>query len=222
MLLVKFTKVYPASFMSHLDILRSILRTATRAGIKIRRSENAFNPHYKVYFTPPLPLTVESVGEYMCIDTDFDAKEFIEKFNQNSISGVKALFARNMEKNPNVAGIVTFSDYEVSVQLTLEQKQILESILQKTEFVIEYKQKDKTVQKDVRDKIADIKVSDSLDKIYLRLASGSDNLRVDRLLENVSGLNLNFDGFEIKRCEQFTGKKDCLIPLYLVGDSDEK
>ena len=122
MLLVKFTKVYPASFMSHLDILRSILRTASRTGIKIRRSENAFNPHFKVFFTPPLPLTVESVGEYMCIDTDEKAEDFIEKFNKNSISGVKALFARNMEKNPNVAGIVTFSDYEVNVSLSVQQK----------------------------------------------------------------------------------------------------
>ncbi len=222
MLLVKFTKVYPASFMSHLDILRSILRTSTRAGIKIRRSENAFNPHFKVYFTPPLPLTVESVGEYMCIDTDFDAKEFLDKFNQNSISGVKALYARNMKKNPNVAGIVSFSDYEVNVQVSPEQKAILESILDKKELIIEYKQKDKTVQKDVRDKIADIKVSDNSDKIYLRLSSGSDNLRVDRLLENISGLNLNFDGFEIKRIEQYTGEKNSLIPLYLVGDSDEE
>lgn len=222
MLLVKFTKLYPSSFMSHLDILRSMIRACTRAGIKIRRSENAFNPHYKIFFTPPLPLTVESTAEYMCIDTDIQAELFLEKFNANVISGVRAVFAKNMEKNPNVAGIVSYSDYEVSVKLSAEQKDILESVLDKDELIIEYEQKDKIVTKDVRNKILKIKVSDNLDKIYLTLASGSDNLRVDRLLSGISGLNLEYDGFEIRRTEQYTGEKDQLVALYQIGDTDEE
>lgn len=219
MLLVKFTKCYPASFMSHLDILRSILRACVRAGIKIRRSENAFNPHYKIYFTPPLPLTVESVAEYMCIDTDCDAEFFVEVFNKNAISGLKALNAVQMDTNPNVAGILTYSDFIVNVKANEEQKKILSDILKKEELYIEYEQKGKTVSKNVRDKIANIEVSD---KIYLRLASGNDNLRVDRLLSGISGLELKFDGFDIMRTEQYTGSKDSLVPLYAIGESNEK
>lgn len=208
--------------MSHLDILRSMIRACTRAGIKINRSENAFNPHYKIYFSPPLPLTVESVAEYMCIDTECDANEFLQKFNQNAISGVKAIFAKKVDKNPNVAGSVTYSDYELSVNLTSEQANILSGITHKSELVIEYEQKGKLVQKDVLDKIVYINVSDTLDKIELRLASGSDNLRVDRLLSGIKGLNIEFDCFEIKRIEQYAGDKNSLIPLYMIGESNEE
>ncbi len=219
MLLVKFEKTYPASFMSHLDILRSILRLCVRAGIKVRRSENAFNPHYKVYFTPPLPLATESLAEYMCIDTDFEAKSFIEKFNQNSVKGLKAVFAKNLDKNPNVAGIVTYSDYVVDVKVTDKQKEILLSILEEKECIIEYEQKGKIVSKDVRAKIVDIKVSD---KIYLTLASGNDNLRVDRLLAGIKGLNLKFEAFDITRLEQYTGEINALVPLCKVGEYHEE
>lgn len=220
MLLVKFEKVYPASFMSHLDILRSILRLCVRAGIKVRRSENAFNPHYKVFFTPPLPLTVESKAEYTCIDTDFDASEFIEKFNQNAPKGLRAIFAKNLEKNPNVAGIVTFSDYEVNVKTTQKQKNLLESILNQKECFITYEQKGEIVEKEVRSKILDIKVYEG--KITLTLASGNDNLRVDRLLYGIKGLNLEFDLFDVLRTEQYTGEKDSLVPLFMIGENDEE
>ena len=77
MLLVKFTKRYPASFMAHLDILRSFLRGFVRSGIKVKRSEG-FNPHALVYFTPPLPLSVASDAEYMCVETDIEPNEFFE------------------------------------------------------------------------------------------------------------------------------------------------
>lgn len=219
MLLVKFTKVYPASFMSHLDILRSILRACVRAGIKIRRSENAFNPHYKIYFTPPLPLTVESVAEYMCIDTDYDATAFIQSFNDNTIAGLKAVYAVTMDKNPNVAGVVTYSDYVVDVCLNAHQREVLLGVLDKDELYIGYEQKGQIVSKEIRSKIAKIEVSD---KIYLRLASGNDNLRVDRLLNGISGLDLDFECFDILRTEQYTGEKESLIPLSAIGGVHEE
>ena len=206
--------------MSHLDILRSILRFCVRAGIKVNRSENAFNPHYKIFFTPPLPLTVESIAEYMCIDTDFDANIFVEKFNTNSVKGLKAVFAKNIDKNPNVAGIVTYSDYEIFVKLTQTQKNILESILNQNECVITYEQKGKLIEKDVRSKILDIIVLD--DKVKFTLASGNDNLRVDRLLGGIKELNLDFQLFDVLRTEQYTGEKENLIPLFQIGDEDEK
>ncbi len=220
MLLVKFTKTYPASFMSHLDILRSMLRAFVRAGIKVRRSENAFNPHYKVYFTPPLPLTVESIAEYMCVDTDCEPKEFMERFNEETISGIKVLSVSYCEVNPNVAGIVTYSDYEVSVCLNDKQKEILSRALSGSELIIKYMQKDKLVEKDVRSKILSFNILE--DKLLLTLASGSDNLRVDRLLGGIEGLDLEYDIFDVLRLEQYTGDKDSLQPLCKIGEVYEE
>ena len=209
MLLVKFTKRYPASFMSHLDVLRSFLRAFTRAGIKVKQSQG-FNPHYIVYFTSPLPSAVESEAEYTCIDTDINPVDFSRLMQGQTLKGIEIVSVKQLNYNPNVAGIVTYSDYRVKVDLTDEQKSILKSVLDRDSLVISYTQKGKLVQKEVRSLIADISVDDG---IMLRLASGNSNLRVDRLLDGVDGLNLKYAPYDVVRLEQYTGEINSLIPL---------
>lgn len=209
MLLVKFKKRYPASFMSHLDILRSFLRGFTRAGIAVRQSQG-FNPHFIVYFTLPLPLANESDAEYMCVDTDVSPEEFFERLKDQTLKGLEIVSVKSLNHNPNVAGIVTYSDYEVNVPLTDKQKDILKGVMNSDTLTISYTQKGKTVQKEVRSLIADIQVDGIL---KLRLASGNNNLRVDRLLAGIDGLDLDFCAYDIVRTEQYTGELSCLIPL---------
>ena len=218
MLLVKFEKRFPASCMSHLDVLRSMLRGFTRAGIKVKRSEG-FNPHFLVYFTLPLPLSVESNAEYMCIETDISADEFIEKFTNQTVNGIAITSVRELSKNPNVAGIVTYSDYKVFVNLTDEQKAIIENCEKSSELVIEYEQKGKIVQKDVKSSVAVMRCDS--DGLFLRLTSGNNNLRVDRLLNGIKGLDLEFKLYDIVREEQYTGELNNLIPLWKIGDYEK-
>ena len=209
MLLVKFKKRYPASFMSHLDVLRSFLRGFTRAGIVVNQSQG-FNPHFIVYFTLPLPLAVESDAEYMCVDTEVSPEVFLEKMQGQTLKGLEITLVKQLNYNPNVAGIVTYSDYEVDVPLTDKQKEILQSVMERDSLMITYSQKGKLVQKEVRSLIADIKVDNV---IRLRLATGNNNLRVDRLLEGIEGLDLDFCAYDIVRVEQYTGEGTDLIPL---------
>ena len=214
MLLVKFKKRYPASFMSHLDVLRSFLRGFTRAGIAVKQSQG-FNPHFIVYFTLPLPLANESEAEYMCVDTDVSPEEFFEKFKDQTLKGLEIVSVKKLNHNPNVAGIVTYSDYIVDVDLTDKQIEILKGVMQKDSLVISYTQKGKTVQKEVRSLIAGIDTDGGL---RLRLATGNNNLRVDRLLSGIEGLDLDFCAYDIVRLEQYTGDVDNLIPLYELKD----
>lgn len=214
MLLVKFRKRYPASFMSHLDVLRSFLRGFTRAGIAVKQSQG-FNPHFIVYFTLPLPLANESEAEYMCVDTNVEPEEFFEKFKGQTLKGLEIVSVKKLNYNPNVAGIVTYSDYEVNVRLTDKQKEILKGVLSSDTLTISYLQKGKTVQKEVRSLIADIQVDGVL---KLRLASGNNNLRVDRFLTGIDGLDLDFCAYDIVRTEQYTGELSNLVPLSELKD----
>lgn len=214
MLLVKFKKRYPASFMSHLDVLRSFLRGFTRAGIIVKQSQG-FNPHFIVYFTLPLPLANESDAEYMCVDTDTSPEEFFEKFKDQTLKGLEIVSVKKLNHNPNVAGIVTYSDYVVNVPLTEKQKEILKGILSLDSLTISYVQKGKSVQKEVRHLIADVNVDGAL---KLRLSSGNNNLRVDRLLAGIDGLDLDFCAYDIVRTEQYTGYIENLIPLSELKD----
>ena len=149
MLLVKFTKRYPASFMSHLDVLRSFLRAFPRAGIVVKQTQG-FNPHYIVYFTSPLPSAIESLAEYACIDTDVAPEEFIQKMQGETLKGIDIVSVKQLNYNPNVAGIVTYSDYRVKVDLTDAQKTLLKSVLDRESLVISYTQKGKLLFPDAK------------------------------------------------------------------------
>ena len=51
MLVVEYTKEYPISVISHIDLLRVFHRIIRRVGIKVAYSQG-FNPHMKVFFSP--------------------------------------------------------------------------------------------------------------------------------------------------------------------------
>ena len=55
MLVVKYTKLYPLSAISHIDLLKVFQRIIRRAKVKVAYSQG-FNPHMKIYFSPPVPL----------------------------------------------------------------------------------------------------------------------------------------------------------------------
>ncbi|MBQ9715663.1 MAG: DUF2344 domain-containing protein, partial [Clostridia bacterium] len=63
MLIVKYTKTDSACYVSHVDTLRTINRTFSRADVDVDYSEG-FNPHMLVFFSPPNAVGVESECEY--------------------------------------------------------------------------------------------------------------------------------------------------------------
>ena len=62
MAVVKYSKLFPASAVSHVDLLRVFLRILKRAKVKANYT-NGYNPHMKIYFSPPIPARVESVPQ---------------------------------------------------------------------------------------------------------------------------------------------------------------
>ncbi|MDR1906561.1 MAG: TIGR03936 family radical SAM-associated protein, partial [Clostridiales bacterium] len=83
MLTIKYKKIGNSVFISHIDILRTVLRGIRRAGLNIAYS-NGFNPHAELYLSPPLPLFVQSLCEYFSADTNEDASTFFEKYSLSS------------------------------------------------------------------------------------------------------------------------------------------
>jgi len=63
-IVVKFERKFPASLISHVDLINVINRTLRRAGFDVAYSEG-FNPHMLLFFSPPLPVGCESGCEYV-------------------------------------------------------------------------------------------------------------------------------------------------------------
>ncbi|MCC8356516.1 MAG: TIGR03936 family radical SAM-associated protein [Oscillospiraceae bacterium] len=61
---LKFAKTGRAAYISHLDLIRTMQRIFSRAGVPLKYSEG-FNPHAKISIILPLPVGTESECEYM-------------------------------------------------------------------------------------------------------------------------------------------------------------
>ncbi len=60
---VRYEKGDAVRFLSHLDVVRAVLRAITMSGLPIAHSQG-FNPHPKVSFGPPLPVGATGEAEF--------------------------------------------------------------------------------------------------------------------------------------------------------------
>ncbi len=193
MLICKYTRSGNASFVPHLDTLRAVVMGIRRIGVAAEYSEG-FNPHMKIFFGQPLPLGIESGCEYFCAYVNEEPQGFLKKLNKSLPSGLEITAAARVEKDPNVAKIMCFADYIVTMRDRVHNLKI-ENFTERDECVITYRQKDELVQKDVKSLIASIKVTDA-STVNLRLCCGNKNLRADRLMNSlceIYGINCGYD-----------------------------
>ena len=183
MLICKYTRVSRAVFVPHLDILRAVTMGLRRAGIEVDYSEG-FNPHVEIFFGQPIPLGTASESEYFCIYTDVSPEEFTEKLNATLPEGVRILKAAEIEKDPNVAKIMRFADYTVTMRDIQPGLNELNVFFGGEQCVIKYEAKGERQSKDVRSLISDAKVVNDRE-IRLRLGCGNVNLRADRLMAHL-------------------------------------
>lgn len=120
---LKYTKVGDISYISHLDIVKLMERIFRRGKVNIAYSEG-FNPHPKMSFGPALGLGVESLCEYIDIETkeDMDLEKLLSQINAVSVAGVEFMEAEELpEKNGSIVAYLTHSDYEITIELEREE-----------------------------------------------------------------------------------------------------
>ncbi len=203
MLVFKYEKKDPISFLSHLDLARSISRTFARMDMKIEKSLG-FNPHPIILYALPIPVSVQSDSEYCFVKTEYSIKNFVEDFNKVSINGVKALKCWEVKENPNLAKNVKASEYEITFENTNfdNLKAQLDEILKREDITINYISKRKEREKNIVPLILNVKANNN--KIKCVLKSGNEALRPDRFTNAIlKELNLK-DRYR-------TFKTDCFV-----------
>ncbi len=91
---LKFSKTGRAVYISHLDLMRTMQRVFSRAGVKLKYSEG-FNPHAKISIVLPLSVGTASLCEYMdfTLTEDMDLSALPERLNACMPEGIRALEA---------------------------------------------------------------------------------------------------------------------------------
>ena len=91
---LKFSKTGRAVYISHLDLMRTMQRVFSRAGVPLRYSEG-FNPHARISIVLPLTVGTASLCEYMdfALTQDRDLGALPGELNRYMPEGIRALEA---------------------------------------------------------------------------------------------------------------------------------
>ena len=161
-LLVKFEKMGPARYISHLDLQRCVQRTLRLMEAPVAYSMG-FNPHPLLSFAQALSLFMESRGEYFMVELieDMEIPVFLEGFNLYGYDGIAAVAARELmegEKNPMAR--VAAASYTYHLDGSMEgMKEAMEGFLREEEVWFEKKGKKGMKKENMRTRVFDIALS---------------------------------------------------------------
>ena len=175
MIVLKFFKTGTSALAAHVDTLRAVTYTLRRAKINAEYSQG-YNPHMELGFSPPLPLGVNSVAEYVSIKAQADS-ELLDRLQNLCPLGMKFVKMWTMPTDVNLAAKITRADYEIVCQGI---GNVIEEVTADG-YQITYVEKGAEVTKDVSARIFAAHGCGP-DKAKVTLAVGNENLRPDRLV----------------------------------------
>ncbi len=137
---VRFAKETELKFISHLDLLRTLVRALRRSGVPVAYSQG-FNRKPRVVIAAPLPLGATSTGEYcdIFLEEAVPALDFQAKVAQELPRGLKLLktFAVPLEEPP-LPSLIAAALYRCSMPggLPLCWTKKIEKLLSCSELIV--------------------------------------------------------------------------------------
>lgn len=222
---IKFSKTGALVYIGHLDVMRYFQKLFRRASIPISYSEG-FSPHQILSFSHPLPLGMESEGEYADIELieSLSTSEAIARLKEQSVPEIEILSFKQLDdRTENAMASVKAARYTVDFAGSnpfSELEQIINSFMSKNEFIVTKTTKKSTKEINLRPLIFECFIN-SNGLLEMLISSGSvDNVKPEVLLNafsSISGIDIDCDNFRIKRIDQYTYVDEKLISLNDVG-----
>ena len=113
---LRFNKTGLTRFLSHLDLMRAVQRTARRAGLPVRQT-GGFNPRPRMVVPLPLETGTAALNDvlYIELDQNLEPDEALRRLNAVAPEGLSFKTARDIEpvkRAPLVSGAI----YRLSVR----------------------------------------------------------------------------------------------------------
>ncbi len=112
---VKYAKGYNLRFISHLELITTIIRALHRMNVSLVYSEG-WTPHPKISLGPALPVGVSSEEEYFDVQLKkrYEIDEFVAKLNNNLPPAITILHAQEISVNAgSLVDIINYAEYEI-------------------------------------------------------------------------------------------------------------
>ena len=209
---LRFSKTGALVFIGHLDVMRYFQKLFRRAGIPVAYSEG-FSPHQILSFTPPLPLGMESSGEYADVELTESIPSItaLEKLRSQSVDEIEiSSFKALPDKCTNAMASVNAASYSVFMDKASygTVKDAIPVLLAKDCVSVVKRTKKSEKEIDIRPLIFELSSDDSENAINMMISSGSsDNIKpelVIRALSDTAGIGPDISATAIKRLDQFT------------------
>ena len=182
-MVIKFSKTLTSALVAHVDTLRAVGYALRRANVDVTYSQG-YNPHMELAFSSPIPLGVESLCEYLCVDCS--DTEILDKLNPVCPQGLH--FDKVYNCNVNVASVFNRATYVICARGI---GNVIEQILAPN-YCITYLDRGIEVTKDVSARIFSAEKLDD-DTAQVTFSTGNDNLRPDRVAVHLQKVN-HLDG----------------------------
>jgi len=174
-------------FISHLDFLRTIVRTFRRANLPVKYSEG-FNPH--MVMTIGLPLSVGTTSVCDCLEVELteeiDIPSKIEQINKCTPRGIKIL---GIKKSEGLTPMYNIDSALYNVTFTTDKTADMEEYISAPEVMIEKKSKRKINEVNIKDFIRSIDIVSSGNKSYeinMRINAGNtSNLKPELVIKSI-------------------------------------
>jgi len=187
----KFSKHWPASLLSHLELQKVLTHSLRRAGYTMRLS-SGFNPRPQISLAMALPLGVESRGEIVEVELAnwFDVDLFLERINETLPEGLEVLGAVELLTGaPKLSQCARLADFIASFKYPPQDfAQRINEVLTAKELFVERIKKETIKRMEVRDSLKSLRLVGGLLQFSLWYEPSIPSLRVDELFGTVLGI----------------------------------
>lgn len=180
-----FTKKDTSRFMSHLDLMRMMMRALRRAHIPVKLTQG-FNPHLRLVFSIPLPLGIASTCELLDMDLDWDMEP--EEIRKNlSVNMPLGIEISDVYQPTSSLNDIAYARYRLEIPARLSNS--LHKFLSQDSIPIQKKGK--------KGKIRDIDLKEDFSMSTIQNEDGSSLIAVRLPCGNEKniGINLLLDAF---------------------------
>ncbi|MFQ5905163.1 MAG: TIGR03960 family B12-binding radical SAM protein [bacterium] len=165
---VKYMKLDEARFISHLDLMRAIVRTLRRAGVPLAYSQG-FSPRPRVSFGPPLSVGMTAASEYFDFMIDGPlTRDFLSSIASAAPRGIKIVGVTPVfAKSRSLSEILDVAEYRIK-KVRLPNRLVEEFLSRETCKIEQIRGKKRRVI-DVRPLLLDMKSEDGNLQIKIRM-----------------------------------------------------
>ena len=218
MVVVKYKKINEGMFFSHLNMLRIWNRLLSIGRVEVKYSEG-FNKTRRIYFSSPTRVGVESLCEYIVIDTEERAKEVKGKLENILPTWMEIVKVYHINEKFNVASMNKSARYEISFEEYKSSKVKIKNFFEQESIILPVILHGEHKEVEVRDRIYDYQLLE--DKLVVMAGVGDKSVRIDELVKKMLAyLNKSKSDFDILKTELYaTDQEGVFVDIDKMAES---